>query len=337
MNDEISAKEQEIQIGLEETQNQLDGLSDYEQLADEVLEAKIHLDEALGKKKFAGSHVDEAYYWYKKAMHEGGNFQVQKATWEEAKVHVAEFDPIIKELSGKHQKLENRLFEMKAKKINLENELRKLTNERDALERTMDFYKPFPFFLRPSAIEQTVIPGARLNNFKEITYKVDRCQTCHYAFKNKNYENAKQPLTTHPDIPTYIENHPPEVTGCTWCHKGQGSSTAPAEHAHGSHHEMDQSAGINEPIVHKEFMQSQCRNCHDEVLHLEGAPELSHGKDLFLKLGCHGCHLADGFQEAEKVGPSLLRIASKVNPSWMYRWVKNPKKYLPKTRMPNFG
>ena len=44
-----------------------------------------------------------------------------------------------------------------------------------------------------------------------------------------------------------------------------------------------------------------------------------------------------GIADEAKVGPRLNRIASKVDPSWLYRWVKNPKEYLPKTRMPNFG
>ncbi|MBT6663325.1 MAG: c-type cytochrome, partial [Nitrospina sp.] len=79
------------------------------------------------------------------------------------------------------------------------------------------------------------------------------------------------------------------------------------------------------------------RNCHAEVVNLEGAPLLSKGKQLFIKLGCHGCHLADGYSKEGKVGPGLLRIASKVDPSWLYRWIKNPKGYLPKTRMPEFG
>ena len=64
---------------------------------------------------------------------------------------------------------------------------------------------------------------------------------------------------------------------------------------------------------------------------------LSKGKNLFVKLGCHGCHLADGYSKEGKVGPRLLRVASKVDPSWLYRWIKNPKGYLPSTRMPEFG
>jgi cytochrome c2 len=161
--------------------------------------------------------------------------------------------------------------------------------------------------------------------------------TCHIAYDKPGYEDHPEPLKTHPRQKIIIGKHPPERTGCTWCHKGQGSATAPTEDAHGSHHEMDQSTGINEPIVHEQFIESQCMNCHAEVIHLEGADELSHGRELFLELGCHGCHLADGFQDAKKVGPGLFRLASKVNATWLYKWIKNPKGYLPKTRMPNFG
>ena len=85
------------------------------------------------------------------------------------------------------------------------------------------------------------------------------------------------------------------------------------------------------------MMQSNCRNCHAEVLDLDGAPDLSKGKQLFVKLGCPGCHLADGYSQEAKVGPALMKVASKVNPSWLYRWVKNPKGYLPNTRMPGFS
>ena len=49
-------------------------------LVEEVRLKQIALDETKEQKKFAGSHVDEAYYYYKKAMHEGENYDVQKAT-----------------------------------------------------------------------------------------------------------------------------------------------------------------------------------------------------------------------------------------------------------------
>ena len=57
----------------------MDNSDEYQILLDEVLEAEIELAEVNELKKFAGSKLDEAYYFYKKAMHEGENFDVQKA------------------------------------------------------------------------------------------------------------------------------------------------------------------------------------------------------------------------------------------------------------------
>ncbi|MCH8157501.1 MAG: c-type cytochrome, partial [Nitrospinae bacterium] len=337
VNDKISAKEKELLNSLSQVDSQLDQSDKYQRLLDEVLEAEIHLGEVLEKKKFSRSHLDEAYYFYKKAMHEGENFDVQKAKVQELQEEINDFDPAI---AGKEQILkeaEDELLTLKAKRDQLDKERRNLIEDREAAQRTMDFYKPYPFFWRTSAIEQTVIPGAGKNSFAEIIYKVDRCMTCHLSYDDSYYESHEQPLKTHPNLDILIEKHPPGRTGCTWCHLGQGSATAPAADAHGSPHETDQTAEINEPIQRGDFMQSNCRNCHAEVVNLEGAPKLSQGKRLFIKLGCHGCHLAEGYAEERKVGPRLTRIAAKADPSWLYRWVKNPKEYLPKTRMPDFG
>ena len=337
INTEIASTEKQIADNINQKTDELEADDNYIDLVEEVRLKQIALDEEKEKKKFAGSRVDEAYYYYKKAMHEGENYDVEKATLHSLEDKVKAFDPII----GTKQKIlteaENRLLKVKAEQIKLEEDLEDLTRKKDQLELTMDYYKPFPFFWRPAEVLQTVIPGFGVNAFKEIIYRVDRCMTCHVSYQDEHYKDFKQPLKTHPDLDILIKKHPPERTGCTWCHLGQGSATAPAEHAHGSHHETDQTLEVNEPILHGDYQQATCRNCHAEVVDLEGAPLLSKGKKLFIKLGCPGCHLADGYSNQGKVAPSLLRIGSKVDPSWLYRWIKRPKDYLPATRMPEFG
>ena len=333
----VAVKEQALKDSLVVVNSELDGSDDYQILVDQVQEAEIKLGEVKEKKKFAGSHLDEAYYYYKKAMHEGNNYDVEKEKVASLEIDIKNFDPLILEKEQALHLLEDKLLLKKVKWEKIDKELRTLSLDRESAQRTMDFYKPYPFVWRPSAVEQTVIPGFGLNNFKEIIYRVDRCQTCHISYSDSYYKDFEQPLKSHPNLDILINKHPPERTGCTWCHLGQGTATAPAEDAHGSHHETDQTAEINEPMNLGNFTQSTCRNCHAEVVNLEGAPILSKGKQLFLKLGCHGCHLADGYSQERKVGPRLNRIASKVDPSWLYRWVKNPREYLPKTTMPNFG
>jgi mono/diheme cytochrome c family protein len=333
----IQSKEQEILTAIASEEEKLDGNREYEELADAALEAQIRLADVTEEQKFAKSRLDEYYYYYKKAMHEGKNFEVQLAKVHDTEKEIQDFDPVIAELKRKRDETEEKLLKFKAKKENLEKELAKMVSDKQILVGRMDYYKPLPFFWRPAEILQTVIPSYGKNNFQEITYKVDRCQTCHIAYDDPHYEKFEEPLKSHPNPEIYIKKHDPQATGCTWCHKGQGSATAPTEDAHGSHHEMDQSTGINEPILLGNLMQANCRNCHAPQVELEGAPLLSKGKKLFIKLGCHGCHLVDGYQKERKVGPSLRRIASKVDPSWLVRWVKKPKNYLPKTRMPNFN
>ena len=70
-------------------------------------------------------------------------------------------------------------------------------------------------------------------------------------------------------------------------------------------------------------MQTNCIKCHQNVQHLDGAPVLARGEQLFVELGCQGCHLAEGYEDLAKVdgitavGPSLRRIAAKDDPAWM--------------------
>ncbi len=69
---------------------------------------------------------------------------------------------------------------------------------------------------------------------------------------------------------------------------------------------------------------------------------LESGKDSFLRFGCYGCHKLDAtvypFMDRvrAKVGPPLDEIVSKVNDSWLEKWISDPKSFRPDTRMPRF-
>lgn len=152
----------------------------------------------------------------------------------------------------------------------------------------------------------------------------DRCITCHLALEDTRFKDAPQPFKTHPGK----KHHPFEKFGCTICHQGQGLATT-AEDAHGH------VSFWEKPMLSREEVQSSCNHCHNQI-YLEGAPVISRGKELFISLGCHGCHKARGYDNLYKVGPSLRRIANKVDRSWLVRWIKEPNKYQPNTQMPNF-
>jgi len=84
-----------------------------------------------------------------------------------------------------------------------------------------------------------------------------------------------------------------------------------------------------------------------EVQKLPAAGDAKHGKELFLSLGCRGCHnvtydekdpaFIDHKNRASHFdhGPMLGDTGSKTNPDWIYTWLKDPKAYAPGTRMPN--
>ena len=90
-----------------------------------------------------------------------------------------------------------------------------------------------------------------------------------------------------------------------------------------------------EPMYEGDFIESSCATCH-QTFEVTGAEIRNKGRLLFSELGCHGCHLTEGYEEKGKIGPDLRRIKSKVYLGWLVNWIQNPKQYLPKTRMPHY-
>ena len=153
--------------------------------------------------------------------------------------------------------------------------------------------------------------------------RVDRCETCHLGVEDPRFRNARGPFRTHPDA----DSHPIESFGCTVCHGGQGLATS-VEDAHGP------TKNWNEAVYHENFLQKSCSLCHGEYLG-ESAPVLARGREIFYEYGCRGCHKVEG-KERKKVGPPIRKIGGKVRADWLYRWLLNPRGYLPKSRMPDF-
>ncbi len=59
------------------------------------------------------------------------------------------------------------------------------------------------------------------------------------------------------------------------------------------------------------------------------------GKKLFHDVGCAACHGMDDIQGYHAIfAPDLSSVGSKLSPSWIYTWIRNPRHYDPETRMP---
>lgn len=73
------------------------------------------------------------------------------------------------------------------------------------------------------------------------------------------------------------------------------------------------------------------------------AGDPARGEVLFDSVGCTGCHIMDAAAEREAYlenlerlhGPNLAGVGSKVEPGWLFAWLKNPKAYRPDAAMPN--
>ncbi len=74
------------------------------------------------------------------------------------------------------------------------------------------------------------------------------------------------------------------------------------------------------------------------------AGDRERGEMLFGALGCGACHRLDMglgreifWSRPERLrGPSLARLGGKVNPSWLYAWLRDPRGHDPEARMPDF-
>jgi len=66
--------------------------------------------------------------------------------------------------------------------------------------------------------------------------------------------------------------------------------------------------------------------------------EVEQGKQLFYsKYGCQSCHIVDSKADKGYVGPTLTQVGSRLNPAWIYHWLKNPQALRPGTTEPNRG
>jgi mono/diheme cytochrome c family protein len=136
--------------------------------------------------------------------------------------------------------------------------------------------------------------------------RTDRCITCHLGIENPAMEEAPQPHTLHPG--EYLARHPVEKFGCTVCHGGQGRAIDRVA-AFGE----DPSTHWNFPLLRKPYLESSCGKCHLGIFSgrstLEGTGTFIHGKEIFKREGCLGCHRARGVGGI--IGPDLTEQGEK--------------------------
>lgn len=157
--------------------------------------------------------------------------------------------------------------------------------------------------------------------------RVDRCGTCHLGIDDPAFANAPQPFQAHSG--SWLTTHPSDRFGCTTCHDGQGQAT---DHDNAAHQPQPFVLRSMRPL---ETIEANCGTCH-RSLDPPDAPRLAEGRRLIVDAGCFSCHDIPGFEGLAFRAPALDNIGLKVRPEWLGTWLKDPKSYLPQSKMGNF-
>ncbi|KKR31822.1 MAG: putative octahem cytochrome c [Candidatus Gottesmanbacteria bacterium GW2011_GWC2_39_8] len=316
---------------------------EYRNALRELDKKETRLFEVSQELQFAKSLAEEAYYQYQHAFDTGGDYKTKKNEWEKLYAAAKKLEPEIEKAKKKRDEVKKKVENYRGEITELEEKLEKYKESILKIENKLEILsKKIP------EINQVVINDFDRNNFEEPVLKVDRCQSCHMGIDRKGFENFKEPFKTHSNFEIFIAKHPVEKFGCTSCHDGQESGLTFYDAAHTPKSKEQKAAWEKKygwkpishwekPMLQGDFIQSSCRRCHSHEEDIPGAPVLSEGINLFReRMGCVNCHLVKGYEDVNKIGPDLKNVGTKVDSSWVFRWIKNPKWHHSKTRMPNF-
>jgi len=288
---------------------------------DEVLDSLARENRRF---QFAKSRGDEAYYFYKKSLHEGEEDLKEKSRLAADEAETAAHQAVIARLERERDTLMGAVNRYRQAVRRPQNAITDLLKKVDKWDAKVKKARTAPIEIR-----QVMLDDYDKNPFNDPKARIDRCQTCHLGWNEEVMDSAPEPFTRHP-LPELLSLHKPDVIGCTPCHRGQGPALTAAT-AHGSGDPYWEN-----PMLEGIDVWASCTACHENESHLEGAPVFSDSRRLIIESGCFGCHEIKGYTDLQRIGPELARIAYKTDPAWIERWVKNPKEYNAHTRMPNF-
>src|SRR5262245_36366791 len=328
---------QEAQAKLAAAQKEFSDGAAGKRLADlkqQLAAAEIRTSDAENALRVVKSEIDAAWYEYEHAEMLGRPTHGEKQTLDELTAEANGLDGKFRAAQAARDKLAREVDELELESKQWQDKLKELTTTRDRIKQRLDTYVLLSFdgFVIPKipTIQQVVLNDFDRGNFDTTLVRVDCCQTCHVGIDRSGFEDETNPYKNQPHGEVLLAAHPTEKFGCTPCHEEQGAATSSVEKAHGEVQFWEH------PLRRGAKVEANCIKCHADVQDLPFTDQLAQGEHLFAQLGCHGCHLVEGYGELPKIGPYLRRVAAKDDPSWMVRWVTNPHEFRPNTRMPNF-
>jgi cytochrome c551/c552 len=313
--------------------------------------------------RFVKSELEEMRFHYDDAMHHGHEEEAKailekinareqlrlerQAIFSESQERIAKIEGEIKAKRAAVKAAQDALDELTVTRDDLRQKLENISLGRYPAPSTSPPFVKVDWVPKIPKIQQIVLEEYDRNSYKQPVARVDRCVSCHTGIDKRGFEDAPQPFTTHPNREKILGPHPVDKIGCTPCHNGDGPNVNSVAGAHANYY--DEHGELHEVHLREEhalfrgpMMQANCLKCHPTAVGLEGGEIAARGETLFVELGCHGCHLAEGYETLAKphdvaiIGPSLRRIGAKVDPGWLVRWIQNPHEFRPRTRMPNF-
>lgn len=268
----------------------------------------------------------------------------------------------MKVLTGQEKDLKKKLEATRKELTAAKKEMKELVGSRDLLKLARKKTEIDPIFaLRNSPMIDFMDPTLKvrqvvLNNITDDRYfqhvpKVDRCMTCHLNIDKEGFEDVEQPYSTHPNLDLMVgadSPHPMKQTGCTTCHGGEGHRVTDFNSAaHTPQNKEQEKEWVEKYHWHAPhkvpsiqfkvgYTEASCIKCHQGVERIPGGTIVNEGIRNLEKFGCYGCHKIKGWEHKRKPGPSLEKIAAKIDKEFFKNWVWEPKAFNKHANMPRF-
>jgi cbb3-type cytochrome oxidase cytochrome c subunit len=291
--------------------------------------------------------------------------EAKKKKWLELEAKVLKLKDVATKAERVRDGVLAEIAAFKSDKTGLQAELLKLSADKVRVQALIDSNKmslgalvrnaPVVDFISPTIkIHQIVLPDLKDDYFFNKVPRVDRCVTCHANADKPGFEDLPHPFKSHPKLKLMVGEdspHPMQKVGCTVCHSGIPQSV---DFSLAGHSPSDQVQRVEwedrygfkppkhlpTPMIPTPMTEGKCLQCHANEVALKDAPTFNAGMRLIERYGCYGCHkISDHFEKLTKEknpGPSLKRVAGKLNPDWVRKFIWDPQSYRPSSLMPRF-
>ena len=129
----------------------------------------------------------------------------------------------------------------------------------------------------------------------------------------------------------FILSMPEAEAGCYRCHAQDTDLRPRQSKAKSIFAKLEHEKAEKNPVAGKDLAELG----PDPFSQEDPVPLYSEGRHLFRQLNCTGCHILDNFPGNRNTGPQLNDITAKTTPEWILKWIRYPRAWRHKTKMPN--